>query len=825
MDPTSRRQKITATANRDNPFQILHAAAAMLLLCVVAFAAGCGGGGGGGDTNPPPPSGLSYPGPQVFTAGVAITALSPTVTGTVTSYDSSPPLPAGLSLNSTTGQIAGTPTAVTAEASYTVTARNSGGSTTYALSITVRQPPPIALSYASPQVYTVGTPISPLNPTVSGAVDSYSVSPALPAGLTLNAASGQIAGTPTTATAAANYTVTAQNGSGSTPFVLSISVLPASVQPGPPSALSYASPQVYPVGTAITPLNPTVTGSVDSYSVSPALPAGLSLDTVTGRISGTPTAASGSAGYTVTAQNSNGSTTFALSITVVKVDVLTARIARMVSRGTTIAAIVTVRPVNFTFSGSLDVVATADIPNVFDPDVSVASNGDGTSSLTLHTALAAAEGHFAGNLTLKFCRELQCATSEPVPSVVVAFAIDVLTSSTPWLGDHLVTLSAMPGVPDWTMFQGNASHTGYVPIKLDPNQFVTRWHLGISNPDLLEYAGRETVVTANDRFFQTGNDFFAPHDYSLYARNEYDGSLVWQKNLASVTFSATNPPSVADGVVYTVAGQQTDTTLFGLDANDGTTLSQGPMVSQFERYLAPTIGPQGVYTNGGHEGGLYGFGFAAQPLFFDPLAQTSTWTPAVDATGVYAYAGNALTVTNPTTGAVTHSIADPTFQNLYYQIGGSPVLGAPGSVFAATYTNANVNRPTHQNDNTLLRFDISTDSVAWKVAGAFPSTPAYDAGVLYIANEKPLRLEARAEADGQVLWSWTPPATGGTAFMSEVLLTSNLIFISTDTSVYAIDRTSHEPVWSYPQPGRFALSRNGVLYVTGSNWLSTFNLQ
>jgi hypothetical protein len=53
----------------------------------------------------------------------------------------------------------------------------------------------------------------------------------------------------------------------------------------------------------------------------------------------------------------------------------------------------------------------------------------------------------------------------------------------------------------------------------------------------------------------------------------------------------------------------------------------------------------------------------------------------------------------------------------------------------------------------------------------------------------------------------------------------NLIFISTDTSVYAIDRISHEPVWSYPQPGRFTLSRNGVLYVSGSSWLTTFNLQ
>jgi hypothetical protein len=823
-DPTSRYHGLQVRLNTDgeHTFRIFHAAAALLLLCMVVFAAGCGGGGGGGggeENTSPPPSGLTYPSPQVFTVGVAITALNPTVTGSVTSYDISPALPAGLNLNPTTGQITGTPTTVVAEASYTINARNSSGSSAFVLSITVRRPAPSALSYASPQVFTIGTPIAPLNPTVNGAVDSYSVNPALPAGLTLNGTSGQISGTPTTVTATANYTVSAQNDYGSATFVLTITVRPLA-----PSALSYASPQTYPAGSAITPLNPTVTGQVDSYSVMPALPAGLTLDTATGRISGTPTAASGPARYTVTAQNATGGTTFDLSITIIAVDVLTPRIARMVSHGTTISAVIAVRPVNFTFSSSLHVAATMDVPNVFDSNVSVAPSGSGTLNLTLHTAVAAAEGHFAGNLTLTFCQDNQCAAFEPVTSVVVPFTIDVLTSSTPWLGNHLSQLNALPGVPDWTMFQGNASHSGYVPITLDPNQFVTRWHIGISNPGTQYYAGRETVATANGRFFMTGNDFFA-HDYSLYARNEYDGNLVWQKNLDNGVWPSTNPPSVAGSVVYIVAGQQTTTKLFGLDATDGTTLSQGPMVSQFENYLAPTIGPQGVYTNGGSQGGVYGFGFSAQPLFFHQLAQTSMWTPAVDATGVYAYAGDALTVTDPMTGAVTHSIADPTFQNLHYQIGGSPVLGAAGSVFAATYTNANIDRATHQNDNTLSRFDVSTDSVAWHIAGAFPSTPAYDAGVLYVANEKPLRLEARAEADGTVLWSWTPPAAGGTAFMSEVLLTTNLIFISTDTSVYAIDRVTHEPVWSYPQPGRFALSRNGVLYVSGNSWLSTFNLQ
>ncbi|HYP78693.1 MAG TPA: TIGR03118 family protein, partial [Steroidobacteraceae bacterium] len=84
-----------------------------------------------------------------------------------------------------------------------------------------------------------------------------------------------------------------------------------------PSGLSYTSPVTANVGTALTALNPAVTGSVTTYTVAPALPAGLALNSGTGVISGTPTATAAQATYTVTASNAGGSTTFAL---VLKVD-------------------------------------------------------------------------------------------------------------------------------------------------------------------------------------------------------------------------------------------------------------------------------------------------------------------------------------------------------------------------------------------------------------------------------------------------------------------------------------------------------------------------
>ena len=190
-----------------------------LLLC------GCGGG------NSPtvqPPSALSYAtGTAVYTQDTAITANAPTSSGgAVTSYTVSPALPAGLTVSASTGVISGTPTAVTAAASYTVTASNSAGSTTASLSITVYVAAPAGLSYTTGTgVYTVATTIPADSPTsTGGTVASYHVVPALPAGLTLSASTGVISGTPTVVTAADSYTITASNSTGSASTTLTITV-------------------------------------------------------------------------------------------------------------------------------------------------------------------------------------------------------------------------------------------------------------------------------------------------------------------------------------------------------------------------------------------------------------------------------------------------------------------------------------------------------------------------------------------------------------------------------------------------------------------------
>jgi hypothetical protein len=331
-------------------------------------------------------------------------------------------------------------------------------------------------------------------------------------------------------------------------------------------------------------------------------------------------------------------------------------------------------------------------------------------------------------------------------------------------------------------------------------------------------------VTWNGLFFVASSDYLG--NGVMYARREQDGTEAWHFDLTGISYPNVNAAAVANGTVYFAAGHQNETYMYARNATDGAPVYRATMASQWEGYLAPTIGPNGMlYANAGTYGGMYGFNPSGTQLFFSYEAQQSEWTPAVNATGVYAYTGDRLHVVDPLTGVEQVAIADPMFQNYVYEVGGAPVLGsaALGSVFAAPYTNSLLNGGDIGNYLTNFR-TINGGSIAWQKPGVYPTTPAYHNGVVYAVNQNPLRLEARAESDGLLLWSWTPWSNEGN-FVSEVLLTDTHAFVSTGHATHVIDLGTHQSVWSYPLSGKLALSPRGVLYIQNATDLVAVNLK
>ena len=167
--------------------------------------------------------------------------------GAVASYSISPNLPAGLSIDPGTGEISGTPTAVAGEQTYTITAANTTGTDTASVTITVNAAAvaDTAPSFAqgasiADQTHTVNTMITALTlPEASGGNGAltYALTPALPAGLSFNANTRTLAGTPTMAASMQTYTYTvidndaniAGGDSASLMFTITVNAAPVAV--------------------------------------------------------------------------------------------------------------------------------------------------------------------------------------------------------------------------------------------------------------------------------------------------------------------------------------------------------------------------------------------------------------------------------------------------------------------------------------------------------------------------------------------------------------------------------------------------------------------
>jgi hypothetical protein len=170
------------------------------------------------------------------------------------------------------------------------------------------------ITYTNPIVFERNVAITPLSPTIVGGGDisNISVNPPLPTGLSIASDTGIISGTPTVATANATYTITAEFVDTNEPdaiFDLVLAVI----------TFSYSvNPANYIQDTPITPNILTLSDDFDlqSTEINPDLPEGLSFNTLTGEITGTPLEPSVQQSYDISMNFTNSTITTSLSIRV-----------------------------------------------------------------------------------------------------------------------------------------------------------------------------------------------------------------------------------------------------------------------------------------------------------------------------------------------------------------------------------------------------------------------------------------------------------------------------------------------------------------------------
>jgi hypothetical protein len=173
--------------------------------------------------------------------------------GAIASYSISPAAPAGLTFNTSTGLLAGTPTVVAVETTYTITATNATGSAAKTFTLTVAPTAPAFTLSSSTETRTKNTAATgfTINST-GGAISRFTIN-ATPPGMSFNTTTGALTGTPNTVAAATNYTITAINVTGTAAQTFTLTV----------TAIVYAVGNLGPAGGRI------IYVSADGFSCGP----------------------------------------------------------------------------------------------------------------------------------------------------------------------------------------------------------------------------------------------------------------------------------------------------------------------------------------------------------------------------------------------------------------------------------------------------------------------------------------------------------------------------------------------------------------------------
>ncbi|MDE0470554.1 MAG: putative Ig domain-containing protein, partial [Ekhidna sp.] len=233
---------------------------------------------------------------QTYKRNVEIPALTlPQATGGdgALTYSISPELPAELTFNATERAMTGTPESDLPPTTFTYTATDEDGDTAeLTFTITIGAVPAFADGAAiADQTYRQSVEIPALTlPQATGGDGAltYSISPELPAGLSFDAGTRRLSGKPESDLPPTTFTYTAADEDGDTAeltFTITIGAVPAFADGAAIADQTYRQSVEIPALTL-----PQATGGDGAltYSISPELPAGLSFDAGTRRLSGKP---------------------------------------------------------------------------------------------------------------------------------------------------------------------------------------------------------------------------------------------------------------------------------------------------------------------------------------------------------------------------------------------------------------------------------------------------------------------------------------------------------------------------------------------------------
>jgi hypothetical protein len=436
-----------------------------------------------------------------------------------------------------------------------------------------------------------------------------------------------------------------------------------------------------------------------------------------------------------------------------------------------------------------------------------------SADFTVPVSLPDAAGGYSGSFTTTVCRDAACSMPLLNSSSTFNYQLYVaaaLTDSSLNATPTLTTLAALPGAGDWSTQGGGAARAAYVPGTFDSSRFTLRWKWPL--PSGKQYKLTQPTAAAG-RVAISAQGTGGSADTSLFVLDEATGALRWKVDGAFSSQLYFSPPALTSSTLYTVTNGTYAATLRAYDAVTGSPQFATPVNSNFLNDLQPLLSGNSVVMAAGANSGVASLSLAGQQQWLTYLPGSAYWLPSSQGNTVFQYSNGLLALLNATTGATTSTITDAGWNSAYDSgpVSRVTTVGDAGMVFVV--------------DRGLAAFNTASGSVGWSdhtTTIQAVQTVAAQGGTLIVLRQGPLRVEARRQSDGAVLWSYKPifgsfpgsAGSGNSQFLSDPVLTDNLVFVSTDLGVYAIDRQSGTARWFFGIPGSLAITPNGTLLIS-----------
>lgn len=404
-------------------------------------------------------------------------------------------------------------------------------------------------------------------------------------------------------------------------------------------------------------------------------------------------------------------------------------------------------------------------------------------------------GNYSGTMTFQVCRDSSCDRAFTGTSSV-PYQLTVTTA-------NLTALDPVAGAPEWQSAYGDPQRTSYLPITVNAAALAPRWISTIARGS--EQNHSTDATTAGGRVFVTRYGTSGAN--GLYALDESDGALAWDKSFAAG--STISPMLAANGNVYLETRDYgSNYVLRGYAADTGAALFAKPATADYTSALMAVgdnvLAREGLAFNlyDGQTGDAIPGPACLQAVLADPANENGRYVeaqPPIAGEKVYFGMKSGLEIVD--FGAAQSC----THLGFSYMHDAGYVALTSGSDFVASCGSGG---------DDIWSYRTTEFAINWQApngtCNSYSNNLAIANGVVYLAT---YGLQARSQATGALLWSWSEFDLNG----AKVVVTDNMIFVKTGDRLYAIDLATHKAVWSLTHAyGSMALSPSGLLYLPSS---------